>query len=94
MHVAVHDRVSHIHFISFVFFILSFANRTEYPSIHLSVFFSLDSRVRLTDGLTVYEGTPEIFYRGQWLTLCVDTFHVQDTNVICGMILHVEPSDV
>jgi len=48
----------------------------------------------LTDGRTVYEGIPEVYYRGQWLTLCVDSFHTQAANVICGMVLDVDPTEM
>lgn len=55
---------------------------------------SIDSRVRLTGGSTVFEGTPEVFYRGRWLALCVNSLNREDVDVMCGMILNTEPTSM
>ena len=49
-------------------------------------------RVRLAGGQTIFEGVPELYYKGHWLPLCVGYggFSEQDAAVICGHVLHTK----
>jgi hypothetical protein len=43
-------------------------------------------QIRLVDGKTPFEGRLEVFYRGQWGTVCDDQFDVRAAKVACSML--------
>lgn len=52
----------------------------------LSVFLSLDGAVRLMGGAVSHEGRLEVFYRGQWGTVCDDGWTDSNTQVVCRQL--------
>ena len=52
----------------------------------ISVNVNTSMQIRLVDGKTPFEGRLEVFYRGQWGTVCDDQFDVRAAKVACRML--------
>jgi hypothetical protein len=44
------------------------------------------TRVRLVDGTSLANGRLEVHYKGQWGTMCSDTFSTTEADVVCRML--------
>ncbi|WAR16328.1 AGRL3-like protein [Mya arenaria] len=55
--------------------------------------FSDDTKVRLVDGPTNYEGRVEVYINGRWGTICDDHFNADAASVVCRM-LHINMPSV
>ena len=44
------------------------------------------TRVRLVNGTSLANGRLEVHYKGQWGTMCSDTFFTTEADVVCRML--------
>jgi len=49
-------------------------------------FFLVGTPVRLVNGFSSYSGRLEVYYNGQWGTVCNDNFDVNSLTVVCRML--------
>ena len=52
----------------------------------------VNGTVRLTDGLTQYEGAVEVYLNSQWRSVCYDGWDELDAKVVCREINYLSTS--
>ena len=52
----------------------------------------VNGTVRLTDGLTQYEGVVEVYLNSQWRSVCYDGWDELDAKVVCREINYLSTS--
>ncbi|WAR28411.1 AGRL3-like protein [Mya arenaria] len=71
---------------------ISVANGQDENDDEDDVDYSDDTKVRLVDGPTKYEGRVEVYVNGRWGTICDDHFNTDAASVVCRM-LHINVTD-
>ena len=58
------------------------------PSYTVTIWFYITeyTAVRLVNGFDPWQGRVEVYYQGQWGTICDDGFGADDAYVICKML--------
>ena len=51
-----------------------------------------NGKLRLTTGLTQYEGRVEMFWNSQWRAICNEGWDVSDARVVCRQLHYLATS--
>ena len=78
----------------FVFFIVACSVFVHPANVIYIVYISAElPEIRLVDGTTESEGRVEMYYNGEWGTVCDDGFELPNAHVVCRALGYTGAED-